>query len=57
MTEFLAMNGHGPYVFGAYALSALALVAIGAVPLLRLRYRLRTLRRQLAVAEAARGRE
>lgn len=51
MMEFMAMNGHGPYVLGAYALSALALVAVGAAPLLRLRHRVRELRRQQAVAE------
>ena len=51
MMEFLAMDGHGPYVFGAYALSALALVVVGALPLLRLRRRMRELRRRQAVAE------
>lgn len=51
MMEFLGMNGHGPYVFGAYALSALALVAVGALPILRLRRRVRELRRRQAVAE------
>ncbi len=51
MTEFLAMNGHGPYVFSAYALSALVLIAVGALPLVRLRRRTRELRRRQAVAE------
>lgn len=51
--EFLAMNGHGWYVFSAYGLSALVLIAVGALPLLRLRQRVRALRRQSARAERA----
>lgn len=50
--EFLAMGGHGWYVFSAYGLSAVVLIAVGVLPLLRLRQRVRALR-QRASAEAA----
>lgn len=46
MTEWLAMGGHGVYVWSAYALSALALAGMGVWPWLAMR---RT-RRRIAAA-------
>ena len=46
MMEFLAMNGHGLYVWSAYTLSAATLAGLGAAPFVRMRQRLRLLRRQ-----------
>ena len=37
MTEWLAMGGHGVYVWSAYALSAAALAGMGVWPWLALR--------------------
>ena len=55
MTEFLAMEGHGIYVWSAYALSLLVLIGVGAWPLLTMRRLIRHLRRQSGkhVASAA----
>lgn len=44
MTEFLAMNGHGVYVWGAYGISLLTLAGIGLWPLLAMRRIVRRLR-------------
>lgn len=50
MSEFLAMGGHGAYVWGAYGMSLAVLVAVGAWPLLAMRRRVRDLRRRRSVA-------
>lgn len=47
MSEFIAMGGHGIYVWVAYAASLLALIVVGAVPLLALRRTVRRLKRRL----------
>ena len=52
MSEFMAMGGHGAYVWGAYAASLLALIIIGAAPLLALRRTVRRLRQRLDEDEA-----
>ena len=46
MTEFLVMGGHGVYVWSAYGVSAIALIAVGVWPLVALRNRVRRLRRR-----------
>lgn len=46
MTEWLAMGGHGVYVWSAYALSAAALAGMGVWPWLALR----RARRRIAAA-------
>lgn len=46
MTEFLAMDGHGVYVWSAYGVSLLVLIGVGAWPLLTMRRLTRHLRRQ-----------
>ncbi len=51
VAEWLAMGGHGAYVWSAYALSLAALLGICVAPLLRMRALLRRLRRRLADAE------
>ncbi len=48
MMEWLAMGGHGVYVWSAYALSAAALVGMGVWPWLALR----RARRRIAAALA-----
>lgn len=54
MSDFLAMGGHGAYVWTAYGISLLTLAAIGSWPLLALRAERRKLERRLAAeAEAA----
>lgn len=50
MSDWLAMGGHGPYVWTAYGISLLALVGICTAPLLRMRGVLRRLRRRWADA-------
>ena len=50
MSEFLAMGGHGAYVWGAYGMSLAVLVAVGAWPLLAMRRRVRDLKRRRSVA-------
>ena len=47
MIEFLAMNGHGVYVWSAYGLSLLVLVGVGLWPLVTMRATVRRLRRRL----------
>ena len=49
MTDFLAMGGHGVYVWGAYGLSLLALVAIGVWPLAAMRNAIRRIQRRKAL--------
>ena len=46
MTEFLAMNGHGAYVWSAYGISLAALVGIGAWPLFAMRTMIRRMKRR-----------
>lgn len=53
VADWLAMGGHGAYVWSAYALSLAALLVICVAPLLRMRALLRRLRRRLADAEEA----
>ncbi len=47
VSEFLAMNGHGPYVWSAYGISALVLLWLVLVPIRR--------RRKLLAALASRS--
>ena len=49
MTDFLAMGGHGAYVWAAYGLSLLALTAIGVWPLAALRGAIRRIQRRAAL--------
>ena len=51
------MGGHGIYVWTAYGLSLLALVAAGAWPLLGMRTLVRGLKRRSQVGSAADGRQ
>ena len=44
MTELLAMDGHGVYVWSAYGLSFAALIGLGIWPLASLRTTIRRLR-------------
>lgn len=53
VADWLAMGGHGAYVWSAYALSLAALLGICVAPLLRMRALLRRLRRRLADDEEA----
>ena len=57
MSEFLAMGGHGVYVWTAYGLSLLALVAAGAWPLLGMRTLVRGLKRRGQLGSAPAGSE
>ena len=57
MSEFLAMGGHGVYVWTAYGLSLLALVAVGAWPLLGMRTLVRGLKRRRQLGAAVAGSE
>ncbi len=45
MTDWLAMGGHGAYVWSAYGLSLLVLVAVGVWPLVAMRAMLGRIRR------------
>ena len=49
MTDLLSMGGHGAYVWSAYGLSLLALVAIGIWPLTAMRSAVRRMRRREAL--------
>lgn len=51
------MGGHGVYVWTAYGLSLLALVAVGAWPLLGMRTLVRRLKRRRQVGTAVAGSE
>ena len=53
MTDFLAMGGHGPYVWGAYGLSLFVLVAIGVWPLAAMRHAIRRIQRRKALQSAS----
>lgn len=46
MTEFLAMNGQGAYVWSAYGISLLVLIGVGCAPLLAMSRTKRQLRRK-----------
>ena len=46
MTEFLAMNGQGAYVWSAYGISLLVLIGVGCAPLLAMSRTKRQLRRR-----------
>lgn len=46
MSDFLAMGGHGFYVWTAYGLTAVGLVGIAAWPLVAMRHRVRTLQQR-----------
>ena len=52
MTEFLAMGGHGAYVWSAYGLSLFVLAAIGVWPLAALRNVIRRRQRRQALQSA-----
>jgi len=45
VSDFLAMGGHGVYVWTAYGLSFVALVGLGVWPLVSLRAMMRRLKR------------
>lgn len=49
--EFLAMNGHGPYVWAAYGVTFLALIGLVVQPLLRRRRLQAELRRQQRIQQ------
>lgn len=51
MIEFLAMDGHGVFVWSAYGLSLLALVGVGVWPLAVMRATVRRLRRRMEHGE------
>jgi heme exporter protein D len=51
MTAWLAMEGHGVYVWSAYGLSLLALIVVGAWPLVAMRALVRRLRRRARIAD------
>ena len=53
MSDFLAMGGHGVYVWTAYGLSLLVLVAAGAWPLLGMRALVRGLKRRRQLGAVA----
>ena len=53
MSEFLAMGGHGAYVWSAYGLSLAVLVAASVWPLIAMRRVVRTLKRRRSVAANA----
>ena len=55
MMEFLAMGGHGPYVWSAYGAGVVVLVAIGVWPLRGLRRELQRLRMELGEVANAEG--
>lgn len=52
--SFIAMNGHGPYVWASYAVALLVLAALVSAPLLRQRQMRRDFGRQLRQEEARR---
>ncbi|MBB5210735.1 heme exporter protein CcmD [Microbulbifer hydrolyticus] len=52
--SFLAMNGHGPFVWAAYGVALLVLGALVALPLLRQKKLRREFDRQLRQEEARR---
>ncbi|QKX17958.1 heme exporter protein CcmD [Microbulbifer sp. YPW1] len=52
--SFIAMNGHGPYVWFSYAVALLVLVALVVLPLLRQRQLRRDFGRQMRQEEARR---
>lgn len=52
--SFIAMNGHGPYVWVSYAVALLVLVALVVLPLLRQRQLRQDFGRQMRQEEARR---
>ncbi|WGL17422.1 heme exporter protein CcmD [Microbulbifer bruguierae] len=54
LADFLAMSGHGPYVWGSYCVTLLVMAALAVVPLLRQRTLRQALGRQLRQEEARR---
>lgn len=54
LSAFLAMNGHGPYVWAAYFVAVAVLVALAATPVLRQRRMLKEFSRQVRLEEARR---
>lgn len=57
LAEFLSMSGHGPYVWAAYAVTLIVLLALAVAPLRRLRQLQRELDRQQRIAEARKRRQ
>lgn len=55
--DFLAMNGHGPYVWAAYGVALLVLAALVAAPVIRQKKLRREFARQLRQEEARRRAE
>lgn len=54
LADFLAMNGHGPYVWASYLVAALVMVALVVAPLLIRRRLRREFAQQLRMEEARR---
>ncbi|MFD1217937.1 MULTISPECIES: heme exporter protein CcmD [Microbulbifer] len=54
LADFLFMSGHGPYVWAAYIVALLVLVALVIWPQTRIRRQRRDLARQLRIEEARR---
>nr|WP_010132816.1 heme exporter protein CcmD [Microbulbifer agarilyticus] len=54
LASFFAMNGHGPYVWAAYGVAVLVLVALAVAPVLRQRTLRREFKQQLRQEEARR---
>ncbi|ODS24758.1 heme exporter protein CcmD [Candidatus Endobugula sertula] len=46
LTDFMYMSGHGPYVWGSYIVTAIALGALVVLPLLKQRQSFIRLKRQ-----------
>jgi heme exporter protein D len=51
LAEFLGMNGHGPFVWIAYAVTVLVLISLAVAPIFRKRQLQRELLRQRRIAE------
>ncbi|WP_226667198.1 heme exporter protein CcmD [Microbulbifer aggregans] len=54
LAAFLAMNGHGPYVWAAYLVAVAVLVALAVTPAMRQRRMVREFSRQVRLEEARR---
>ncbi|MCK7597505.1 heme exporter protein CcmD [Microbulbifer sp. CAU 1566] len=54
LASFLAMNGHGPYVWASYGVAILVLGTLAVAPLLRQRKMRQEFARQLRQEEARR---
>lgn len=50
-SDFMAMSGHGPYVWAAYAITAVALIWLSVVPVIQRRAFLKQQRKLLILAQ------